>query len=104
MSDTVDTSSSNLFTNSCIHPPSSDYVENGNDLEKGILDNRNFIPRNLSEQGFFEESKPEGRVLVLYTGGTIGMVRNKNGGTCFNFSFSFKTYTRLITFFLTSVV
>ncbi|KAG7200195.1 hypothetical protein KM043_000627 [Ampulex compressa] len=25
------------------------------------------------------ENKPEGRVLVLYTGGTIGMVRNENG-------------------------
>lgn len=25
-------------------------------------------------------NKPEGRVLVLYTGGTIGMVRNEQGG------------------------
>lgn len=24
---------------------------------------------------------PEGKVLVLYTGGTIGMVRNEKGGT-----------------------
>jgi len=26
------------------------------------------------------ENKPEGRVLVLYTGGTIGMTRNEEGG------------------------
>lgn len=26
------------------------------------------------------ENKPEGRVLVLYTGGTIGMMRNEQGG------------------------
>lgn len=26
------------------------------------------------------EHKPEGKVLVLYTGGTIGMMRNDNGG------------------------
>lgn len=25
-------------------------------------------------------NKPEGRVLVLYTGGTIGMMRNEQGG------------------------
>lgn len=27
-------------------------------------------------------NKPEGHVLVLYTGGTIGMVRNEEGGRC----------------------
>lgn len=27
-----------------------------------------------------EEDKPERRVLVLYTGGTIGMLRNEDGG------------------------
>jgi len=26
------------------------------------------------------DEKPEGRVLVLYTGGTIGMMRNEQGG------------------------
>lgn len=28
-------------------------------------------------------NKPEGKVLVLYTGGTIGMLKNKEGGKCF---------------------
>lgn len=28
-------------------------------------------------------NEPEGRVLVLYTGGTIGMIRNEQGGTYF---------------------
>lgn len=26
------------------------------------------------------DSKPERKVLVIYTGGTIGMIRNKEGG------------------------
>lgn len=26
------------------------------------------------------DSKPERKVLVLFTGGTIGMIRNENGG------------------------
>lgn len=29
-------------------------------------------------------NKPEWHVLVLYTGGTIGMVRNEQGGECTN--------------------
>lgn len=29
------------------------------------------------------EHKPEGRVLVIYTGGTIGMIRNAQGGKNF---------------------
>lgn len=28
----------------------------------------------------FLRIKPQGKVLVLYTGGTIGMLRNKEGG------------------------
>lgn len=34
-------------------------------------------------------NKPEGHVLVLYTGGTIGMVRNEQGGRYTN------TYTNI---------
>lgn len=38
--------------------------------------------RNVSTGRFHDEmNNPEGRVLVLYTGGTIGMVRNKTGGS-----------------------
>lgn len=36
--------------------------------------------RNGSSGTITAEIKPEGRVLVLYTGGTIGMVRNDKGG------------------------
>lgn len=36
--------------------------------------------RNASTGKFDELNQPEGRVLVLYTGGTIGMIRNKTGG------------------------
>jgi L-asparaginase/Glu-tRNA(Gln) amidotransferase subunit D len=38
------------------------------------------IRRIASSGAFPQQSKPEGRVLVLYTGGTIGMIRNKHGG------------------------
>lgn len=31
----------------------------------------------------FPRIKPEGKVLVLYTGGTIGMLRNEEGGRHF---------------------
>lgn len=30
------------------------------------------------------DRKPEGRVLVIYTGGTIGMIRNEQGGKNFS--------------------
>lgn len=36
--------------------------------------------RNHSNGRLSTESVRDGRVLVLYTGGTIGMVRNENGG------------------------
>ncbi|XP_051160925.1 L-asparaginase 1 isoform X1 [Leptopilina boulardi] len=35
--------------------------------------------RNASTGKFDELNQPEGRVLVLYTGGTIGMIRNETG-------------------------
>lgn len=37
--------------------------------------------RNHSYEQLTIENVQDGRVLVLYTGGTIGMVRNENGGT-----------------------
>lgn len=36
--------------------------------------------RNNSSASLITESVRESRVLVLYTGGTIGMIRNENGG------------------------
>ena len=36
--------------------------------------------RNHSSGRLASESVGDGRILVLYTGGTIGMVRNENGG------------------------
>lgn len=54
-----------------------------NDLQEKVQD-ANQIRRNTSS-GAFPQDKPEGRVLVLYTGGTIGMVRNKDGGISTNF-------------------
>lgn len=33
--------------------------------------------------GVANGNEPEGRVLVLYTGGTIGMMRNEQGGNYF---------------------
>ena len=40
---------------------------------------------NFKSRGKFPEemNQPEGKVLVLYTGGTIGMVRNESGGCYF---------------------
>lgn len=43
------------------------------------LETSKHIERKNSTGKFSQETVPEGRVLVLYTGGTIGMVRNENG-------------------------
>ncbi|XP_014218440.1 L-asparaginase [Copidosoma floridanum] len=51
-------------------------------LTNHVLDkseNKISMRKNLSTGAFSQETKPEGKVLVLYTGGTIGMVRNKDG-------------------------
>ncbi|XP_058808958.1 L-asparaginase 1-like isoform X2 [Phymastichus coffea] len=54
--------------------------DNVNNLDhSGKQINDLYIKRNVSSGKLPQESKPEGRVLVLYTGGTIGMVRNKEG-------------------------
>lgn len=55
-----------------------------------VLDNNNHVSnnkgsemehlRNHSSGRLATESVRDGRVLVLYTGGTIGMIRNENGG------------------------
>lgn len=44
--------------------------------------------RNNSTGRLATETVRDGRVLVLYTGGTIGMIRNESGGIL-TFSFSF---------------
>lgn len=63
-------------------------TKNGND-QKSFIDNdgnrSTEINSNVSEKYFTEENatseiKSESRVLVLYTGGTIGMIRNESGG------------------------
>lgn len=41
--------------------------------------------RNNSSGSLAIESVRESRVLVLYTGGTIGMIRNEDGGNTFLF-------------------
>lgn len=41
--------------------------------------------RNNSSGSLITESVRESRVLVLYTGGTIGMIRNENGGNALLF-------------------
>ncbi|XP_033216963.1 L-asparaginase 1-like isoform X2 [Belonocnema kinseyi] len=55
---------------SCLSVNNIDQKSNSSFLQK----------RNVSTGRFHDEmNNPEGRVLVLYTGGTIGMVRNKTG-------------------------
>lgn len=38
------------------------------------------IKRNISEGNLLASEVKEARVRVIYTGGTIGMVRNENNG------------------------
>jgi len=45
--------------------------------------NRNMENIRKSITSGMASDKPEGRVLVLYTGGTIGMIRNEQGGNYF---------------------
>lgn len=47
--------------------------DDGNDNDVGNV-------QNPKENHGANSQKPEGRVLVLYTGGTIGMMRNEQGG------------------------
>ncbi|XP_014226538.1 L-asparaginase isoform X1 [Trichogramma pretiosum] len=52
------------------------------DVRNHILNNSNNasqVENNSSHGAFAGEVKPEAKVLVLYTGGTIGMVRNREG-------------------------
>lgn len=59
-----------------------DFTSGDNSLGQSLKEaNDIHIKRIVSSGKFPQESKPEGKVLVLYTGGTIGMVRNKEGGT-----------------------
>ncbi|XP_012226364.2 L-asparaginase 1 [Linepithema humile] len=50
--------------------------ENGETSHGGTMDSR--TKKNLIND-LGNENKPEGRVLVLFTGGTIGMMRNEQG-------------------------
>ncbi|XP_016840542.1 L-asparaginase 1 isoform X1 [Nasonia vitripennis] len=75
MSETDFTCNANMLSanSSSQNTPVENNKSNGTNGEEHI------IRRNVSSGAFPQESKPEGRVLVLYTGGTIGMVRNKDG-------------------------
>ncbi|XP_034176764.1 L-asparaginase isoform X1 [Osmia lignaria lignaria] len=53
-------------------PPNNNHVSNNKGSEMEHL-------RNHSSGRLATESVRDGRVLVLYTGGTIGMIRNENG-------------------------
>lgn len=54
--------------------------------QKNVRDNNDknveSVSRNITG-GMTKGNEPEGRVLVLYTGGTIGMMRNDQGGNYF---------------------
>lgn len=51
----------------------------GDNIQNG-KDHMSFAQKRNQSTGKFEElNQPEGRVLVLYTGGTIGMIRNEHG-------------------------
>lgn len=63
-----------------------------NNVRDNDGDSRNMksIRKNVIS-GMANSNEPEGRVLVLYTGGTIGMVRNEQGG---NYLVKFKSLPR----------
>lgn len=52
------------------------------------LDHRTSIPRQRSYDNM--TTSTEANVLVIYTGGTIGMTRNRNNGEWFLFEIFFK--------------
>lgn len=56
-------------------------------------DGRNVERIKRSAGGMINSNEPEGRVLVLYTGGTIGMMRNEQGG---NYLLKFKRLSRRV--------
>lgn len=63
------------------------HVENhiDNHKESGMDHLRN----NICNSCITTENVRESHVLVLYTGGTIGMIRNENGGNIIIIIFSF---------------
>ena len=65
--------------------PDSNAIETGENKNEEEMEEekkrlRNCPLDNCISNNDVAEIKPEGRVLVLYTGGTIGMVRNERGG------------------------
>lgn len=62
-------------------------------LQNSESDRRSSIPRNRSYDNMATSS--EANVLVIYTGGTIGMTRNSNNGMSFRIicSFFFISFT-----------
>lgn len=43
---------------------------------------RSSLRRNVSKGNLMSSDHTESKVLVIYTGGTIGMMRNENDGKC----------------------
>lgn len=48
---------------------------------------RSSLRRNVSKGNLMSSDHTESKVLVIYTGGTIGMMRNENNGEIFYFYF-----------------
>ena len=63
-----------------------------NDEQKKLSVGHQVRLRKVSSGLFPHEDKPEGRVLVLYTGGTIGMVRNASGSNRIIYLFIHKVF------------
>lgn len=57
----------------------------------GHNERRSSLRRNVSKGNLMSSDHTEAKVLVIYTGGTIGMMRNENNGEhnslCFYFCF-----------------
>lgn len=48
----------------------------------GHNERRSSLRRNVSKGNLMSSDHTESKVLVIYTGGTIGMMRNENNGEC----------------------
>lgn len=77
MSDPHDSISSNLIRTLTTEDPINNMEKkcNQDNISKSENHGRNSFSAKL-----FYQNNAERRVLMLYTGGTIGMIRNENGG------------------------
>lgn len=50
-------------------------------LNRSSSDGQSSLRRNVSKGNLIAD-RVESKVLVIYTGGTIGMIRNETGGMC----------------------